>query len=155
MRREGRGEREGESSAGQSGEDSVDEKIRRLTERIDELEGKDKRRGGDRVVKGYSSESDESSDKWRWDGRAWWHKVECKGPLNSRLRRRVSRAVSVALEQDSRKWREGFTKLQARIDWLQRNGQSKTWTSGASGSHGPGLFSSDDWDSQDLGRQFM
>ena len=155
MRKERRGEREGESSAGQSGEDSVDEKIRRLTERIDELEGKDKRRGGDRVVKGYSSESDESGDKWRWDGRAWWHKVECKGPLNSRLRRRVSRAVSVALEQDSRKWREGFTKLQARIDWLQRNGQSKTWTSGASGSHGPGLFSSDDWDSQDLGRQFM
>ena len=58
MRRERRGEREGESSAGQSGDDSVDEKIRRLTERIDELEGKDKRRGGDRVVKGYSSESE-------------------------------------------------------------------------------------------------
>ena len=44
LRKERRGEREGRSSAGQSGDDSVDEKIRRLTERIDELEGKDKRR---------------------------------------------------------------------------------------------------------------
>ena len=100
-----RGERGGESPAGQSGDDSVVEKIRRLTERMDELEGKDKKKGEGRVVKGYSSESDESGDKWRWDGRAWWHKVDCKGPLNSRLRRRVSRALSVALEQDSRKWR--------------------------------------------------
>ena len=131
LRRERRGEREGGSSAGQSGDDSVDEKIRRLTERIDELEGKDKRRGGDWVVKGYSSESDESSDKWRCDGRAWWHKVECKVPLNSRLRRRVSRAVNVALEQDSKKWKDGITQLQAKIDWLQRGGQSKIWTSGA------------------------
>ena len=140
---------------GVSGDDSVDEKIRRLTERIDELEGKDKKTGGDRVGKGYSSESDESGDKWRWDGRAWWHKVECKGPMNSRLRRRVSRAVSVALEQDSRKWREGLTQLQDRIDWLQRGGESKTWTSCASGSQGPGLFSGDGWDNQDWERQFM
>ena len=51
MRKERRGEREGRCSAGQSGDDSVDEKIRRLTERIDELEGKDKRRGRDRVAK--------------------------------------------------------------------------------------------------------
>ena len=80
-------------------------KVEMICERIDKFEGEDKRRGGDRVVKGYSSESDESSDKWRWDGRAWWHKVECKGPLNSRLRHRVSRTVSVTLEQDSRKWR--------------------------------------------------
>ena len=157
LRRERRGDREGKSSAGQSGDDSVDEKIRRLTERIDELEGKDKRRKGDRVVKGYSSESDESGDKWRWDGRAWWYKVECKGPVNSRLRRRVSRAVSVALEQDSRKWREGLTQLQDRFDWLQlqRGGQSKMWASGASESQGPGLFSGDVWDNQDWGRQFM
>ena len=48
---------------------------------LGEFEGKIKRKGGDRVVKGYSSESDESSDKWRWDGRTWWHKVECKGPF--------------------------------------------------------------------------
>ena len=33
-------------------EDSVDEKIRRLTERIDELEEKDRRRGKDWTVKG-------------------------------------------------------------------------------------------------------
>ena len=79
------------------------------------------------MVKGYSSESDESSEKWRWDGGA-----------------------CVALEEDSRKWRDGLTQLKARI------GQSKTWTSGASGSvQGPGLFRSDDWDSQDWVRQFM
>ena len=57
------------------------------------------------MLKGYSSEIDKGSDKWKWDGRVWWHRVECMGPLNSRLRRRVSRAVSVTLEQDSRKWR--------------------------------------------------
>ena len=39
--------------------------------------------------------------------------MECKGPLNSRLRRRVSRAVNVALEQDSKKWKDGITQLQA------------------------------------------
>ena len=73
---------------------------------IDELEGREEgeRRRSD--GEGSSSESDESSERWRWDGRAWWHKVECKGPLNSRLRRRVSRAVSVALEQESKRWRE-------------------------------------------------
>ena len=82
--------------------------------------------------------------------------MDCKGPLNSRFRRRVSRVVSVALEQDSGKWREGSTQLQARIDWLQRGGQSKMWTSGASGSvQGPGLSWGDDWDNQDWGRQFM
>ena len=155
LRRDRGGERRGESSAGQSGDDSVDEKIRWLTERIDELEGREKWRGGDRVVKGYSSESDESSDKWRWDGRAWWQKVECKGPLNSRLRRRVSRAVNVALEQDSKKWKDGITQLQAKIG-LQRGGQSKMWTSGASGSvQGPGFSWGEDWDSQDWERQFL
>ena len=45
-----RGERGGESPAGQSGDDSVEEKIRRLTERIDELEGKDKKKEEGRVV---------------------------------------------------------------------------------------------------------
>ena len=119
LRKERRGEKEGRSSTDQSGDDSVDEKIRRLTERIDELEGKNKRRGGDRVVKGYSSESDDNGDKWKWDGRSWWYKVESKGPVNSRLRRRVSRAVCVALEQVSRKWREGLIQLQDRVDWLQ------------------------------------
>ena len=83
LRKERRGERDGRSSAGQSGDDSVDEKIRRLTERIDELEGKDKRRGRDRVIKGYSSESDDNGDKWKWDGRNWWYKVEAEARVRS------------------------------------------------------------------------
>ena len=80
-----------------------------------------------------------------------------KGPVNSRLRRRVSRAVSVALEQDSRKWKEGLIQLQDRVDWLQlqKSGQSKMWASGASGSQGHGLFSGEIWDNQDWGKQFM
>ena len=159
LKKDRRGERGGKSLVEQSGDDSVDEKIRRLTERIDELEGKDKRRGKDRMIKGYSSESDESGDKWNWDGRNWWYKVESKSPVNSRLRRKVARAVTVALEQDSRKWKEGLIQLQDRVDWLQwqkgGGGQSKMWTSGASGSQDHGLFSDGVWDNQDLGKQFM
>ena len=67
----------------------------------------------------------------------------------------MSRAVSVALEQESKKWRDGLTQLQDRIDRLQRGGQSKSWTSGASGSRGPGLSSGESWDNQDWGKQFM
>ena len=96
MERRRESHRGGESPAEHSGYDSVEEKIRRLTQRIDELEG--------RMAKGSSSESDESSERWKWDGRVWWYKVECKGSLNSRLRRRVSRAVSMALEQESERW---------------------------------------------------
>ena len=159
LKKDRRGERGGKSLVEQSGDDSVDEKIRRLTERIDELEGKDKRRGKDRVIKGYSSESDESGDKWNWDGRNWWYKVESKSPVNSRLRRKVARAVTVALEQDSKKWKEGLIQLQDRVDWLQwqkgGGGQSKMWTSGASGSQDHGLFSDGVWDNQDWGKQFM
>ena len=61
-----------------------------------------------------------------------------KSPVNSRLRRKVARAVTLGLEQDSRKWKEGY--------WLQwqkgGGGQSKMWTSGASGSQDHGLFTS-------------
>ena len=159
LRKDRKGERGGKGLVEQSEDDSVDEKIRRLTERIDELEGKDKRRGKDRVVKGCSSESDESGERWSWDGRNWWYKVESKSPVNSRLRRKVARAVAVALEQDSRKWREGLIQLQDRVDWLQwqkgGGGQSKMWTSGASGSQDHGLFSDGVWDNQDWGKQFM
>ena len=40
--------------------------------------------------------------------------MESKGPVNSRLRRKVARTVSVALEQDSRKWKEGKKAVKAR-----------------------------------------
>ena len=157
LRRDRRGEKSGKGLVEQS-EESVDDKIRRLTERIDEIEGKDKRREKDRVVKDCSSESDESGEKWSWDGRNWWYKVESKGHVNSRLRRKVARAVAVALEQDSRKWKEGLIQLQDKVDWLQGQkgggGQSKMWTSGASGSQDHGLFGDGIWDNQDWG-QFM
>ena len=65
--------------------------------------------------------------------------------MNSRLRRRVSRAVNMALEQESKKRRDGSVQLRDRTDWLeserekQSGGQSKMWTSGASGRfRGPG-----------------
>ena len=38
----------------------------------DELEGGERGKGEGRMAKGSSSESDESSERWRWDGRAWW-----------------------------------------------------------------------------------
>ena len=113
------------------------------------------------MVKGSSSESDESSERWRWDGRAWWYKVDCKGLLNSRLRRRVSRAVSMALEQESKRWREGLVRLRERREWLesgrdQRDGQNSMWISGASGSvPGSGSFRGGSWDSRSWGDQFM
>ena len=109
------------------------------------------------MVKGYSSESDESGNKWRWDGRAWWHKVECKGSLNSRLRRRVSRAVSVALEQDSRKWRKGFDPItgQGLIGCKEADKARRGPVVLLGVFRGTGLFSSDDWDSQDWERPFM
>ena len=77
--------------------------------------------------------------------------MESKSPVNSRLRRKVARAVTVALEQDSRKWKEGLIQLQDIVDWLQwqKGGQSKMWTSGASGSQDHGLFSDGVWDNQD------
>ena len=45
----------------------------------------------------------------------------------------------MALDQESKKWREGLVRLRDRIDWLesgrdQRDGQNSMWTSGASGS---------------------
>ena len=47
LKKDRRGERGGKSLVEQSGDDSVDEKIRRLTERIDELEERTK--GGERI----------------------------------------------------------------------------------------------------------
>ena len=151
-----------ESPAEQSGYDSLEGKIRRLTERIDELEGRESGKGEGRMVKVSSSESDEESGRWKWDGRAWWCRVEYKGSLNSRLRRRVSRAVNMALEQESKRWRDGLIKLRDRIDWLeserenQRDGQSSMWASGASGSvRGSGSFRGQSWDSRSWSNQFM
>ena len=93
---ERRRERGGESPVGQGGDDSVEEKTRRLNERIDELEGREKGKGEGRVAKGSSSVSGESGERWRWDGRAW------------RLRRRVSRAVRVAWSRNLRDGEKGW-----------------------------------------------
>ena len=155
LRRDRRSERSRKGLVEQR-EDSVDEKIRRLTERIDELEEKDKRRGKDETVKSCSSESDEGGERWSWDGSNWWFKVESKGPVNSRLRRKVARAVAMTVEQDSRKWKEGLIGLQDRVDWVQwqrgGGGSSKMWTGGASGSQDHGLFSNGVRDNLDWGK---
>ena len=85
--------------------------------------------------------------------------MESKSLVNSRLRSKVARAVTVALEQNSRKWKEGLIQLQDRVDLLQwqkgGGGQSKMWTSGASGSQDHGFFSDGVKDSQNRGKQFM
>ena len=104
-----------ESLTEESGYDSVEEKIRRLTERIDELESRERWEGEGQTAKGSSSESDEGNGRWKWDGRAWWCRVEYR----ARLRRRVSREVNMPLEQESKNWRDGLVQLR------DRNGDAK------------------------------
>ena len=65
-----------ESPVEESGFDSVEEMIRRLTEGIDELESRERWGGEGQMAKGSSSESDEGNGRWKWDGRAWWCRVD-------------------------------------------------------------------------------
>ena len=61
------------------------------------IEGSD-RAGDKRKSKGSSSDGDGGHGKWRWDGVKWWYKVEYQATVNSRLKRRISRMVRVALD---------------------------------------------------------
>ena len=62
-------------------------------EKSQELEN-DRKEGRDsRAMTGSSSANEEGSGKWKWDGENWWFRVDHRGPNNSRLRRKVCRAV--------------------------------------------------------------
>ena len=54
--------------------------------------------------------------RWKWENNAWWCRVDHQEVVNLRLKRRVSRAVKLTLEQESRRWREGLGQLWLRVD---------------------------------------
>ena len=54
------------------------------------------------MTAGSSSENEEGNGKWIWDGKSWWFRVDHQRPINSRLRRKVSRAVRAASDETKR-----------------------------------------------------
>ena len=74
-------------------------------------------RGG---AKGSSSDGDGGNGKWKWDGENWWYKVEYQATVNSRLGRRISRLVQVALEQEVMRRRDGGQRPRSEIEWLKQ-----------------------------------
>ena len=58
--------------------------------RVEELES-DRKKGRDsKPMTGSSSENEEGGGKWKWDGENWWFRVDHRGPVNSRLREKIS-----------------------------------------------------------------
>ena len=98
--------REWESSAEESDQSqnwSMEEKIRRLTVRIEGLERRKrlerrKTREEEKTSRGSSSEFEEGNGRWKWENSGWWCRVDNRGTTNSRLKRRISRAVKQTLE---------------------------------------------------------
>ena len=46
-----------------------------------------------------SSEREEGGGKWRWDGENWWFRVNRRGPINSKLRRKISRMIRTTVDE--------------------------------------------------------
>ena len=63
---------------------------------------------------GSRSSSEETVATWVWYEVAWWLRVE--QDMNSRQRRRASRAVRQALGQDSKKLERWLDKLMRQLD---------------------------------------
>ena len=75
----------------------------RLAKRVEELEN-DRKKGRDsKATTGSSSENEEGSAKWKWNGENWWFRVDHRGPIKSRLRRKVYRAVKTTIDE-TKKW---------------------------------------------------
>ena len=81
--------------------ESLEEKIRRLTRRIERLENERKKEEENRIMAGSSSENEDGNGKW--DGKPWGFRVDHRWQVNSRMRRRISRAVKAILEE-TKKW---------------------------------------------------
>ena len=101
---------------------------------MERIEGSD-RAGDKRKSKGSSSDGDGGHGKWRWDGVKWWYKVEYQATVNSRLKRRISRMVRVALDQEAMRRRDGGQRPRSEVEWLeqrkqQRGGRGNLRTSG-------------------------
>ena len=75
----------------------------RLVKRVEEQEN-DRKKGRDsKATTGSSSENEEGSGKWKWNGENWWFRVDHRGPIKSRLRRKVYRAVKTTIDE-TKKW---------------------------------------------------
>ena len=77
---------------------------------------------GKRGNTGSSSDAEEQSTMWKWDGESWWCKIEYKGAINSKLRRRIFRSVRATLDQEAKRWKE-WSQLRTRIEWLEAREQ--------------------------------
>ena len=75
-----------------------------------------------RAVTGSSSENEEVSGKWKWDGENWWFRVDHRGPINSRLRRKISRAAKTTIDE-TKKWGDELFQLGSRVEWLETETQ--------------------------------
>ena len=72
---------------------------------MEELEGEMKKGRDSRRVTESSSGSEEGGGKWRWDGENWWVKVNHRGPINSKLRRKISRTIGATIDETKRRGR--------------------------------------------------
>ena len=100
---------------------------------------------------GSSSENEEGSGKWEWDGKNWWFRVDHRGPVNSRLTRKISRVAKATIDE-TKKWGDELFQLRSRVEWLetekQRAQQYKTWVGDAPGIQAPGMSSQESGVSQ-------
>ena len=77
-----------------------------------------------RAMTGSSSENEEGSGKWKWDGENWWFRVYHRGPINSRLRRQISRAVKTTVDE-TKKWSDDLFSTQVNSRMV-RNREAKS-----------------------------
>ena len=101
-----------------SGFESLQKRVERLGRRVEEFEGERRKAKDSRRMTESSSGSEEGGGKWRWDGENWWFKVNRRGPINSRLRRKISRMIGTTIDETKRRGDELF-ELRARVEWLE------------------------------------
>ena len=101
-----------------SGFVSLQKKVGRLARKVEELESERKKGRDSRQMTESSSEYEERGGKWRWDGENWWFKVNHRAPINSKLRRKISRMIRATIEETKRRGDELF-ELRARVEWLE------------------------------------
>ena len=130
-----------------NGFESLQKRVERLGRRVEELEGERRRAKHSRRMTESSSGSEEGGGKWRWDGENWWFKISHRGPINSRLRRKISRMIGATIDETKRRGDE----LRARVEWLEteRAMQHKARVGEAPGIQTPGRSSQEPAVSQD------
>ena len=135
-----------------TGFESLQKRVERLGRRVEELEGERRKAKYNRQMTESSPGSEEGGGKWRWDGENWWFKVNHRGPINSRLRRKISRMIAATIDETKRRGDELF-ELRARVEWLEteRAMQHKAQVGEAPGIQTPGRSSQEPAVSQDNG----